>query len=212
MPDELKAAKTERERLRIELAAIAKERATAGAPVAVLERAEQQAARETHEASIALWHHSGRLGPRPREGDIIGHTSPELSAARRAAAAALPELERLAAKEREIRTAIEAANALIVDFAAETMTKDFEALAVRATALREELSGIEATLAAGYHFFDGESDTHFAGTGRRNQALILTREAAFAGLGEETVSIRNVPMPDRAAVTKHRDEFAQLQE
>jgi hypothetical protein len=220
MVDELGAAKAERQKLQAKLAELGKARAKAGEPVAALEREEEVAARREEEVAarialdvaIASWLHGGSIGPRPREGDLNGHTPPELSTARRAAADALPELEKLAAEEREVRKKLDAAQIAIIDLAAEKQAANFKALAKRAHTIRAELAEIEAELGAGFHFFSGESDHHFAMTGERNPALLMPKEAALAGFDEERARIRNVPTPDRRRLARQSETFAQLKE
>jgi hypothetical protein len=136
-----------------------------------------------------------------------GHVSPELSAARRATAEALPELERLAGEEREVRKKLDAAQFAIIDLAAEKQAANFKALAARAHKLRAELAEIEGELGAGFHYFSGESDSYFARTGQRNPALLLPKEAALAGFEEARSAIRNVPTPDRRMLAKHGATF-----
>jgi hypothetical protein len=210
MVDELGAAKTERQKLRDKLGEIAKKRAKAGEPVAALEREEEVAARIALDVAVASWLHCGSIGPRPREGALNGHTPPSLSSARRAAADALPGLERIGAEERGIRKKLDAAQIAIIDLAAEKQAANFKALAARAHKLREELAEIEDELGAGFHFFSGESDHHFAMTGERNPALLLPKEAALAGFDEERARIRNVPTPDRRMLARCSETFEGL--
>jgi hypothetical protein len=111
------------------------------------------------DAAIAAWLHGGGLGRRPQLDDVTGaRASPELSAARRAAANALPELERLAAEEREIRKEFDEAHAAVIDLAASNMGEEYLKLGTRASELRQELDEIEERLVAGAAFFEEVSE------------------------------------------------------
>jgi hypothetical protein len=81
MSDALTAAKAERQKLQAKLAELAKARSKAGEPVAAFERMEQEAGKIALDTAISKWIHGGSKGPRPREGDLNGHTPPELSTA-----------------------------------------------------------------------------------------------------------------------------------
>jgi hypothetical protein len=219
--DDLTAAKAERRRLRTELTAIAAKRTTAGEPVAALERAEGEAAKVAYDAAVSQWLHGGSLGRRPQRDDVLnGHTSPELSAARRAAADVLPELERLAAEERGIREEFDVAHAEVIDLAAKQMGAEYAALGARAGELRQELDEIETHLVAGATYFGEISDFHYQRNHRHSPALAAPKQIAIEGLAwltEEEVRAGStagsvqLPMPDRAAIAVHRDRFEGLQ-
>ena len=159
------------------------------------------------------WLHCGCEGPRPAREDFTHSAStPEVLAARHAVAATLPALEKLNAEASNINSQLAAANAAVVDAAAHQTAAHFAELSKRAAELRNELAEIEDELAAAYHFFTGLSDDDFSSTGRRNPALLEACNAALSGLDDEVSAIKDVPMPDREMLAKHREAFARLQE
>ena len=209
----LDAAKRERSRLRVALADVSARREKAGAPIEALRVAESAAGNVAHAAAAAKWLHCGCEGPRPAREDFTHSAStPEVLAARHAAANAVPALEKLNAEASNIQSQLAAANAAVVDAAAKQTAAHFAELSKRAEELRSELAEIEDELSTGYHHFVELSDHDYARTGSRNPALRAASDAALGGFDEETASIRDVPMVDTAMLAKHREEFARLQE
>ena len=210
--DKLAAAKAERARLQAALANVAARRVKASAPLEALRVAENAALDVAHAAALACWTHEGCQCERPVREDFAGTATPEVLAARHAVAAMLPSLEKLNAEAQNINSQLAAANAAVADAAAHQTAAHFAELSKRAEELRNELAEIEDELAAAYHFFTGLSDDDYTGTGRRNPALGAAKDAALGGLSEEVSSILDVPMPDRAMLARHREDFARLQE
>ena len=209
--DKLAAAKAERSRLRVALADVSARRGKVGVPVEALCMAECVADDVAHSAAVAKWMHGGSKGARPVRENFAAALTPEILAARDSAARALPELEKLNAETANITAEIAAANAAIFDAAAITTAARFAALADRANALRQELADIEDELAGGFHHFIEELDRFFERVGQRNPALIAPQQAALGGFDEEVSAIRDIPMPDREMLVKHREDFARLQ-
>ncbi len=213
MSKELEFAKAERERLRGELAVLAKKHeklSEASVALATAERARDEF--ENSEAgSVTVWASSGCSGVRPVP-NVEKHAAltAAVTAARRAVDASEPAIAGIAAARADLRDKLDDIRKDIEAAAAKQVAEDFDALGVRAKKLRKELAEIEADLAAGFAYFAGLADHHYSSFGKRNIHFDVPVAAAVKALPVLEPG-HSQPLSDREEIAKCHAVFAALQ-